>query len=142
MNKDRLLEMVGFLNDLDEDKFDFSAIVGSVEEKGGRLCGTLCCAIGWLPRIFPDLVKWSGDSEDCLYSPTGRVEGFIDVAEYVFNLSTEEVAVLFIPDRTNEELDTDIPGFKLLHNNATPKEVATNILLFIKWKESQVQTKS
>lgn len=135
MNKDRLLKLVDFLNNLDEDKFDFEEIVGDYNNELN--CGTLCCAIGWLPRVFPNLVEWSNDASDRLRCVEEEIEeGFQDVAENVFDLCPHEVSYLFVPNTNQAQRASEIPGFKLLGGEATPKEVARNIVVFIKYKES------
>jgi hypothetical protein len=54
MNKERLETIAKFLDILPPEKFDIGDFV--TESKDG--CGTVCCAIGWLPEIFPRNFKW------------------------------------------------------------------------------------
>lgn len=52
---DRLLKIVDFHKALPDANFDFSTVV-SKHENG---CGTVCCVIGNLPKIFPNDFKYN-----------------------------------------------------------------------------------
>lgn len=54
MRKDRLLKLAEFLDALPRSKFDIESLVR--EERGG--CGTVCCAIGWMPKVDPKNWEW------------------------------------------------------------------------------------
>ena len=48
--KEKLRQLIEFIRELPDEKFDFSRIVKEVDE---HQCGTVCCAAGWLPKAFP-----------------------------------------------------------------------------------------
>lgn len=50
--------LISFLETLDPDKFYLDSVVADWEETEDGLCGTVCCALGWTPAIFPEEVKW------------------------------------------------------------------------------------
>lgn len=54
MRTDRLLKLAEFLDTLPEEKFNIRAYVKKAENG----CGTVCCAVGWLPQVDPDNWKW------------------------------------------------------------------------------------
>ena len=56
MYYDRLLTLAKFLNTLQPKQFNFQNWV--TEFDYGNSCGTVCCAVGWMPKIFPLDVKW------------------------------------------------------------------------------------
>ena len=51
LRKGRLWKLIRFLQTLPPEKFNF----GSTIKKGS--CGTVGCAIGWTPAVFPKLCK-------------------------------------------------------------------------------------
>lgn len=53
----RLLKLADFLQTLPPEKF---SLFGYVQESIGG-CGTVCCAIGWLPKLFPESWRWRED---------------------------------------------------------------------------------
>jgi hypothetical protein len=55
----RLEKLADFLDKLPREKFNFADLVSEIDKKG---CGTVCCAIGWTPKVLPHLVKFTGDS--------------------------------------------------------------------------------
>ena len=56
---DRLLRLAKFLEKLPRRKFDFAELVADTEKRHGKDCGTVCCAVGWTPAVFPKLISWS-----------------------------------------------------------------------------------
>jgi hypothetical protein len=46
MNIEKLLKLCDFLDTLPPEKFNYDK------------CGTVCCAVGWLPKLFPDDWEW------------------------------------------------------------------------------------
>ena len=55
MNIEKMNKLIDFLHDLEEDKFEFNEVVA---ETDGNSCGTVCCAVGWFPTIFPEETEW------------------------------------------------------------------------------------
>lgn len=50
MNKNKLIQITEYLDNLPEEKFDYSVIISE--------CGTIGCVIGHLPYIFPEEYKY------------------------------------------------------------------------------------
>lgn len=129
----RLNKLADFLDGLDPKKFDFASVVAkSYRDQNGRLCGSVCCAIGWTPVVFPRVVEW-GSELYCRISPTIRQSGladFLDVGKSLFGLSYRESDALFSPLRA-------IPWWpkRYISENALPKTVAKSIRKFIEWKK-------
>lgn len=113
-------------------RFDFRCInEGDYDEKG---CGTLGCAWGELPFVFPRTfhysksgVLWAGESNVTFI-------GAMPVCRFL-GITPEEASQLFAPH-------TDLPWrrnkrrfpLSFLLNNATRRQVAANIRRFLKWK--------
>lgn len=52
---ERLAEVVVMLKELENKQFDFNDYI--VDQKNG--CGTVCCALGWMPRYMPQVgLRW------------------------------------------------------------------------------------
>jgi hypothetical protein len=117
-------------------KFDFGRVNdGPLNKKG---CGTLGCAMGELPDIFPR--DWGFDPEGmlkksrrpiCRWTETILRRQF-DIEEY-FNITKDERLHLFYPDVQKPY----IFGGKKLGRKASRKAVAKNIRAFVSLKLKQ-----
>ena len=85
--------------------------------KVGGGCGTVGCAVGWMPTVFPRLTKWTQENV-ALREDETVVE--YAVAERVFGLDYYESRGLFSPTWSN------------LGVRASPKQVAKHIRRFVK----------
>lgn len=130
----RLLKLADFLQELPKEKFDFAHIVREEQNSKGKTCGTVCCAVGWLPKIFPRHWKWDvcGLGVGAAYV-NSRVSSDIwlwvsNSAEF-FGIPREAARLLF----TANMLRPWARGCSRLHKSATAKQVATSIRQFIRW---------
>ncbi len=136
----RLLKLAAFLRKLPRQKFDFCTFVSQgglppleALAKGKHRCGTVACAIGWMPAVFPRLTEYqlSSDEADaeavCVKTPgiVDYVTGFA-VAREVFGIDELDSHFLFDPGWISDD-DRAAPGA-----NATPKQVARHIERFVK----------
>jgi hypothetical protein len=134
MNKERLLKLADFLDELDDSKFNFSHVIEKYDTENN--CGTVCCAMGWVPVVFPDIVKWCGG--DDVYNPNNveliNVSGFsnyVDVAKLLFDIPREDASSLFTPklqDKIIGKYECDLP---IVDHDATPDEVANLIRKYV-----------
>ena len=54
-----LKKLVDGLKTINKDEFRYNAYVSQEEIKDGNICGTVCCAFGWMPRFVPESgVTW------------------------------------------------------------------------------------
>lgn len=61
-NRKSLVALKEGLKTLNEDQFYYANFVEEYEEKKGSICGTKCCAAGWLPKFAPGLgFSWISD---------------------------------------------------------------------------------
>lgn len=125
----RLRKLAAFLYKLPPEKFYF----GNYVLKAENGCGTVCCAIGWLPRVFPEDWHWVrsvyGDpiaavlknSNLCNY-----IAGYQPLvhAEKYFKLNSADTHYLFHPCRYNT-LD-----------QTTAEQVADRILEFVEQRSA------
>jgi hypothetical protein len=126
----RLLKLADFLDALPREKFDFGVIT-RVDGKPMRealkaaheRCGTVGCAIGWMPVVFPQLVMWDDDHGVVLKSDPWVLD--FECAKEVFNLTDYESGRLFMPLASG------------LGRDATPKQVARHIRKFVRAKEKE-----
>lgn len=136
----RLEKLATFLDQLPEQKFDFAKLA----EEGNKpmldalaareeSCGTVACAMGWTPALFPKLVMW-GNKRDFkdrfgnrdLVSKASGSSYLFKITEELFGISVGEGRSLFLP------------GFYSgLGDNATAQEVAVKIRKFIAEKKSE-----
>lgn len=139
MNSERLLKLAAFLDTLPPEKFDFNKI--AFEADGGKpmlealaagsvKCGTVGCAIGWMPAVFPGEVEYtegwvSSLSEGRLREITLCGETWIDssflAAAHFFGILLPEVEYLFMPGTENG-----------LEETASAAEVAEHIRQFVR----------
>lgn len=141
LHKNRLLKLAEFLDKLPKEKFDFSSVISKNEGK----CGTICCAVGWLPTVFPRSWMWdfvAGDEthinvfrkvpngEDTKSSHHWHCDFWVDVSKF-FGMTEKEVEQLFFP-----EMDRPWDPDFMLGEEATANEVADSIRDYITWKEN------
>ncbi len=100
-------------------KFDFSDYGNG---KPSHQCGTVACAAGLLPLLFPNTFDWNTEGEpDALTSDLYRIP---------LCLTYDEVAHLFFPGQQNPDCASS-DMFMKLSSNATADEVANNIFEFL-----------
>jgi len=137
-NLDNLEIMAKFLRDLEPEKFDFRHIV-TEHKLSPSLCGTKCCAIGWMPAIWPDQFMWYNldrkniDPLGTLVrrrdDPDGdstRLFNF-NLAEAFFGISESQSDSFFMPHAKDAK-------------SITPIELAEQIESFIAEYSSKEQT--
>lgn len=119
MNTARLLKLASFLQKLKPEKFDIDRVVEEWDEK--KHCGTVCCAAGWTPAVFPRLVEWYGDVQHSI-----RFKGPDKSSTPQW---PEVIAKLFdIPLETDNLIDKIFTGWGYDRvRPATPKHVAAKI---------------
>jgi hypothetical protein len=148
MHKDKLIKLAEFLWDLEPEKFNFSEVVSDWDEKNH--CGTVCCAIGYTPQLFPEEVEWLETCESGVYDVARKSssypEGYIDVASKLFGISTFHADILFTPYSPGELSHYGTEDFPhksvtLLGDSATPKEVSQMIRSYINAIEHKEATK-
>ena len=129
IQRKRLLKLADFLEQLPPQKFDFGVIVTEgakpmLEALKAReeSCGTVACAIGWMPAVFPRLTKWkrsrSGLGLVVGLKDTSKYRNF-EVAERFFGISKDDARYLFNP------------GDSVLSYDASAKQVAKHIRSFV-----------
>jgi hypothetical protein len=62
-HKERRAKLCAFLRGLRFEEFHIGEWVSQAETQidgiGGRnRCGTCCCAVGWMPKVFPEAFSW------------------------------------------------------------------------------------
>lgn len=127
MKKKLLLKLARHLEDgkLGHKEFDFSQYNNS---KNG--CGTIGCAIGELPILFPKKWDFKGYEGEPMLKMSSLEDTKEDAMKF-FDLGYDEVNHLFFPDRQDT---TTYGGFEL-GDDATRYQVASNIRDFISMKE-------
>lgn len=134
MRTDRLRQLAAFLLTLRDEQFDFAAVRYEKPE-----CGTVGCAMGWTPTVFPDLVRFCnvGGFLGSLVSTTTLDEettgltcfGFRRVAVALFGMPYSHANDLFQPEHPSpfdcEELSA----------TASKAEVAARILAYADWAD-------
>ena len=125
---DRLKELAGHLEtgQLAHERFDFSCY--NANEDGSDLeigaCGTLGCAIGEFPAIWPEEFSWHGGG---IASAKMKIWNGLDLAVCWLGIYLDAVEHLFFP----LEQEPSLYGGRRLGPDATRHEVAANIRAFI-----------
>lgn len=130
MNAKRLLKLADFLNVLPKEKFNYGVVVmGDDLPRKTFDCGSVACAMGWTPVVFPRLAKYvkheNGDVEIALCT-SRYAQSYPEVAEELFDIPSHIAVGLFAAGNQHvvheESLDFD----------ASPKQVASLIRRFVK----------
>lgn len=126
MDKVKLLKLASFLRELPPKEFNFGDVVTEWDDK--RECGSICCAIGWTPKVFPDEVQWWQGSSVELIDRAGDADavGYVEVAALLFDISQNDAINLFSPRGRPRR------GLPPCNADATPCEVADLIELYVK----------
>lgn len=133
----KLLRLAKFLDTLKDEEFEFSDIVSKFDNKNH--CGSVCCAVGWTPKLFPKEIEWAKNANLCNFPLKMEGQGvtYRFAAQQLFGISHEDATRLFSPNNWLE-----LGWQKLLPKNldlgefATARAVATNIRMFVKWHKS------
>lgn len=125
---DRLRKLADFLDTLSPSQFDFNHVRGTYRETDD--CGTVGCAIGWTPVVFPRLMKFTEGKQGVVHRSTGS-DDYDIVGQELFGISLDDAFALFGPMRSLPWLNN-----KMVGNDATPKQVAKSIRAFIEWKKA------
>ena len=122
----RFKKLIDFLEELDDEKFYFGSVVSKFETVKGKRCGSVCCAIGWTPVVFPKQVAWIED----MVRVKNYIEiiGYIDVASYLFGMSFSDADNLFSPFG-QKYLE---PPVTVCGNYCTPKDFAKTMKEYLK----------
>lgn len=80
--------------------------------EGERDCGSVCCAIGWFPKIFPRTFKWASWS-------IKKINGYC-YSEY-------DLAAAHLDTTTNEAMDLFTGVGNILGENPTPQMLAARL---------------
>ena len=121
----RLEKLIGFLKVLDRKKFDFGNVVRIWDDK--HKCGTVCCAMGWTPAIFPGLVKWKKYSERLILIKNGDTLKYYHAADCLFGIPIDVGRELFRP-MGQDEVHEELPVLK----KPTPKQVTKMLKKFLR----------
>lgn len=92
---ERLRKLSRFLKTLPPDKFDIAKWVSVSDIQKHERCGTVCCAWGWAPKLWPGLVKWRFDASgraDVVYS---YYDGLL-AAQKFFGISPSVAQLIFL----------------------------------------------
>lgn len=125
----RLKKLADFLHQLPKEKFDFKDWVTT--QKNG--CGTICCALGWMPKVDKRW-KWISISQAPYrlipYCETTAFPSsvYYEQAQEYFGITPSEYCCLFISDYQNYIEYKDF-------SDPTPKQVARMYYRFIAKKE-------
>ena len=128
MRTDRLRQLADFLDTLKPDQFDFDRVRSP--------CGTVCCAIGWTPTVFPELVTTDLQSKSLRCTETLCKEGlhdnkvgFRDIAIALFGMTYSHACDLFQPDHASPVDGVTLPS------DALPSEVADRLRVYADWAD-------
>ena len=125
VHKNRLLKLATFLETLPPERFDLSGFVIEYKTKGGRACGTVCCAVGWCPKVFPDHWRWKEYTynDGCIPKLKRNPSGILLDIKAFFGINDADIEYLFMPGKYPQG-----------HRNA--KYVARRIRSFVKRQEA------
>lgn len=130
LGKERLRKLIAHLRTVPEKQFFF----GTVYEE--RSCGTIACAMGHAPAVFPDLVEayvWNERGDwDVRVKGHEELEDYGDSAHFLFEVPAYVCEDLFTPMQQSA-VHSSLPN---LHNDATPNEVCDMLERFIELTEA------
>lgn len=134
---DLLNKLADFLDTLPRSHFDLSIVQGRVPATKENTCGTVGCAIGWCPTVFPRLCRAPSASIYGLWAVNGRKinmwsGGHAEVGRRLFGISNDDAYALFTPGEPLPDGEGATLG-----STATPKQVAKRIRTYIAWRKKR-----
>ncbi len=155
VNYENLEKAAAFVEKLNPKHFDLSDVVAQWDK--GHTCGTVCCVVGYAPKIFPDRCKYAPYDSDSALLLDGQAVYWDDIAKEIFGLADDEITELLTPGDTLQWFSTDaafmhendveyqrdegVPAKDLKkYRPASPKNVAASIRAFIKFKKTGKKT--
>jgi hypothetical protein len=141
VNIKRLLKLASFLQKLPDSHFNFGVVRNRCKKSKENTCGTVGCAIGWTPSVFPELVRlgraelsWRRGGSRLPVMRIGEFKNdpyYESVARGLFGMSKSHAFNLFTPYRQSPaDQDYCLEG-------ATPKQVAKRIRTYAKWAKAK-----
>lgn len=140
--KARLLKLADHLEsgELMHKEFNFTTWnrIEGKQQFGRNGCGTMGCAIGECPMVFPESWEFRETNQDALirFSPRLREDtkksNPLDDAKVFFSLADKEAAGLFLPYYHPPWGDK----YCYLGRHATAAQVAGAIRKFVAWKDN------
>lgn len=128
----RLLRLAAFLDKLKPRKFDFCTVI-----RGRPRCGTVGCAMGWTPKIWPKLVEWDknefGELTGIKFCDSKKYKDTETIIHELFCIDYDDINYLFFPNSDHPAYWQSGQG---CGKDATAKEVAESIRQFVKYKKS------
>lgn len=124
IHKERLQKLITFLETLNPARFDFGVVMNE--------CGTIGCAMGWTPQVFPEIVEWTEDRNLHLKSSPAKWDWFEEVAQELFGMHKGTAELLFTPqNQSRVHADLAYCGY-----SSNPKQIADMLRQFLGMVES------
>ncbi len=148
----RLRTLAKFVRELPPEKFNFGLVVSEYDKISA--CGSICCAMGWTPAVFPDQISWGADADGhqrlFVHALKAKVNYAIAAME-LFGIPTEAEALsLFSANMPLPWFSTRvvISNIKWLNSprrmdrlyRETARNVAASIEAYVTWKRTDKQT--
>jgi len=125
MNKERIEKIIAFVSQLDENQFEGGmGIIGNYDKPD-----MIACAIGWLPKIFPDDYYYHNATFECFsyWTTCARKEGielFLDIpkshANHLFGVSIDseliQKGIQYLDKANKETFINNMNKYLLLQN--------------------------
>lgn len=128
----RLLKLAEFLREVPKEKFDFGILAFQngkpmleALKAGKTACGTVACAIGWMPAVFPRSLVWKkvwAGGHGLQVRLKGRPYTDFNAAEVFFGITHDQSSWLFNPDPVDGGLAATVSA----------KQVARRITTFVR----------
>lgn len=132
----RLTRLANYIDNLDKTQFYFGAFIEKFDENNS--CGTMCCAAGWLPILYPNAFKWQYNKLSGTtflgFNPAENEWFLVLYTPLVkfFGISVELTEHLFYPGRQTLAWTKDNQNFSAKITNKEWAEECRRIIEMIK----------
>ena len=136
----RLHKLANFLDKLPNSHFRFDAICYIFPKSQTNKCGTVGCAMGWTPTVFPKLIGVQKSYHDhdheltSFFMRTGNVNRdkkqdleYDEAAVKLFGIPGEHARAVFAPGSAGPQGGPELSG------GAHPSSVAKRLRAYAKW---------
>jgi hypothetical protein len=124
----RLWKLARYMEKMSIHEFHFGTILSAVNKTKLNPCGTLACAMGLCPIVFPKLIQAIRHERVIIWKYKGKRIGEISAASIItsdiFGLRESSLFLPGIPSPAD---------WSILLPSASPREVAERIRTFVAW---------
>jgi hypothetical protein len=135
VNKKNFKILIDFLKELPINKFNIVDMVTDYDIDED--CGTVCCAVGWFPAIFPKRCQWQANGDGLIFDG-GFHWTYSYMASEILQIPRDHATALF---NCEGDYITDYEDLPYCHSDATPLDLVNLLEIYMEKRNGNNQRK-